>query len=84
MLVFILVAIVFAVIVVALFTHHRVVEGAGSKISQLENTLDKLEHEKKRLQGRLESCELKINDLEQQLDESERARLDLVSQLREN
>lgn len=82
MLTFLVIAVIFTVIVVGLFMHHRVVEGARSQIQRLENEAANHEHEKLRLKGRLDACEHKLSDLESQLEESEQARRDLASQLR--
>lgn len=83
MLTFILVAVIFAVVVVGLFMYNKAIEGAREQIQQLENARAGLESEKLRLTGRLETCESKVRGLEQQLEESEQARLDLAKQLRE-
>lgn len=82
MLTFTLVAIIFTVIVAGLFLYYRSVEAAKTKIQQLENALMDKEMEKNRLQARLDACTRTVKDLEQQLDESEHARLDLANKLR--
>lgn len=83
MLTFLVIAVIFTVIVVGLFMHHRVVEGARAQIQRLESTAANHEHENLRLKGRLDACEHKVRDLESQLEESEQARRDLASQLRQ-
>jgi len=80
---FLLVAVIFTVLVVGLFMHHRVVEGARAQIQRLENAAAKQEHQNLRLKGRLDACEHKLREVESQLEESEQARRDLTSKLRE-
>jgi len=84
MLTFMLIAIIFTIIVAGLFIHHRTVEGARERIQQLENAAMQQELEKKRLQAKLDASNARVKDLEQQLEESEQARLELASRLRES
>lgn len=79
MAIFLFVASLFAVVIVALFLHQRVVEGISSRIGHYEKALRLQEKENKKLLGRLESCNNTVDNLQRQLMECEQEKRDMAA-----
>jgi peptidoglycan hydrolase CwlO-like protein len=74
----ILVVLFMCIAAVGLVVHYKTVEGATSKINQLEATLLKLQKENLKLQNRLNDCNKTVTDLQSQLLESEKEKQSML------
>lgn len=76
----ILVVLFMCICAVGLVVHFKTVEGATSKINQLESTVLQLQKENLKMQNRLRDCNKTVSDLQSQLIAYEEEKRKIIEQ----